>query len=376
MSLYDRSNAEVQDLHRLMLEWCKGQVTDNVAAWERIKQSWATGFRLADAEGLLEGSKHLLALQVRFNETVDDPITAVWVEGFTGYQVAEDLFQTFYEEWSATASGEERGRAWSVLLRSAGEGPHRLEWVHAHRSWLTDDARPSFRPPETYASSDPSDEGDAGDEPNDAPWAPGRGGTPDDAPWDGSAPAAAPADAVKIPPLTEVRAFFGDAEAQALAGRGPTPVFDQHDPDCWLRELRKGGSETVLRAALVVLGHLLEPWDRWFPEETAPRRIHESLTRFQAGDAQGLADAKALIEAAQQSSSAARAFEPEGTPPEGFRTYVHATNAADAAARLAEKADGSALAVAVKLSPVLTALSQETRLALRGEVLRALSSQS
>ena len=132
----------------------------------------------------------------------------------------------------------------------------------------------------------------------------------------------------------------------------------------------------MLRAGLVVLGHLLEPWELWFPEETAPRGIHESLTRFQEGDAQGLADAKALAQAARESSSAVKGFEPEGPLPEGFRAYAHATNAAEAAARLADGAGGSALALAIKLSPVLVALSEPARMALRAEVLQAFAGQS
>jgi hypothetical protein len=386
LSLYDRSKAEVQDLHRCMFEWCSGQVADVTSAWERIKRSWAPGFRRADGEGLTEGSKCLLDLQVRFNESVDDPLRAVWIEGFTGHEVAGDLFQAFYEEWRATASGQERGRAWSALLRSAGEGPHGLEWVHAHRSWLAEDARPSFRPPEAFlapAEGDSQESAD-GEGPSDVCWAPGADEAAldpasDSVPWGGhSAPDVvdlAPTEAVTdAPPLTAIRAFFGDEEAQAIVGRAP-PVFDQHDPDCWLRELRKGGPEAVLRAGLVVLGRLLEPWSLWFPEETAPRRIHESLARFLASDAQGLADAKALAKAARDSSSAAKVFEPDGRRPEDFRAYVQATNAAEAAARLADGAGGSALAVAVKLSPVLAALSQETRLALRAGVLQAFAGQ-
>ena len=122
LDLYGRSKAEVEDLHRCLFEWCAGKVLgDNTPAWERIRASWATGFRLADSEGLVEGSKRLLALQVRFNEAVDDPLQAVWVESFTGYQVGEGLFQAFYEEWQRRVSGAEQGRAWSVLLR---EAPH------------------------------------------------------------------------------------------------------------------------------------------------------------------------------------------------------------------------------------------------------------
>jgi hypothetical protein len=176
--------------------------------------------------------------------------------------------------------------------------------------------------------------------------------------------------------LTEIRAFFGDTKAQAIVGGPPAPVFDQHDPECWLRKLRKGGPEAVLRAGLVVLGHLLEPWNLWLPEETAPRRIHESLTRFQEGDAQGLADARALAQASWESASAAKNFEPEGPLPEGFQAYIYSTNAAEAAARLADAAGGNALALAIKLSPVLAALSQPTRLALRAEVLQAFAGQS
>ena len=130
-----------------------------------------------------------------------------------------------------------------------------------------------------------------------------------------------------------IRAFFGDAEAQKLAGLPPTPVFDQNDPDCWLRTLRKGGPETVLRAGLAVLAHLLDPWERWFPEETAPRQIHEALLRFLEGDAQGLAYAQSLVQTAQERASAARDADPPEPLPEGFRTYVYATNAAQAAAR-------------------------------------------
>jgi len=364
VSLYDRSKAEIEDLHRCLFEWCRGRVTNNAAAWERINRSWATGFRLADAEGLLEGSKHLLRLQVRFNENVDDPLQAVWIEGFTGYAVADDLFQVFYEEWTHKVSGEERGRAWSVLLRSAGEGPQGLEWVHAHRSWLEADAKPSFRPPEAFDAAPEAGTLDDG-EPDDVPW----GQVP---PHEVTAAASPEPAAPDVPPLTVIRAFFGDAEAQAIVGGDPPAVFDQHDPDCWIRTLRKGRPEVVLRAGLVVLEHLLGPWSRWFPDETAPREIHEALTRFLAGDAQGLADAKALAPTAKRRAAVAKAFEPEGGAPEGFRTYVRPTNAAEAAARLAEGADGSAVALGVKLSPVLTALSQETRLALRPEVLRAL----
>ncbi|MGE0707869.1 MAG: hypothetical protein AB7N76_12830 [Planctomycetota bacterium] len=374
MSLYDRSKAEIEDLHRCQFDWCKGRVTNEVAAWERIQRSWATGFRLADDEGLIEGSKRLLGLQVRFNERVDDPLQAVWIEGFTGYQVAEDLFQAYYEEWSHQASGQERGRAWSVLLRSAGEGPFGLEWVHAHRCWLAPEARPTFRPLEALDPL-PTEAEATDDEPTDVPWA---HATPPV--WAQAEPAEAeeasppPAAQADLPPSTEIRAFFGDAEAQAALGGAPPPVFDQHDPDCWLRVLRKGSAEAVLRAGLVVLEHLLGPWGQFFPEESAPRAIHEGLTRFLQGDAQGLADAKALIEEAADRASLAKDFEPdeaEGPLPADFKAYVRATNAAEAAARLAAGADGSALALAVKLSPILMALSQQTLLALRPEILRA-----
>lgn len=380
MSLYDRSKAEVSDLHRSLLEWCRGQVSDSTSAWERIKQSWADGFRLADAAGLSEGSKELLALQVRFNETVDDPLKAVWVEGFTGYEVGPDLFQAFYEEWRYTSSGDERGRAWSVLLRSAGEGPHGLEWVHAHRCWLEDSTKPSFRPLEASQDAPPVTEEEATD---DVPWALAHGdddegdeGEPDDVPWAKSkaAPLPEPEDAApveEVPPLTEIRAFFGDAEAQATVGGEPPPVFDQSDAECWLRELRKGGAEAVLRAGLVVLGHLLERWDEWFTEEDGPREIYEALTRYlEEGDAEALAAAKARAEAAGETGEVAKEFVPDPLP-EGFRAYVHVTNAAEAASRLAEGAGGSAIALAVKLSPVLAALSPEMRLGLRPEVLAA-----
>jgi hypothetical protein len=390
LSLYDRSKAEVSDLHRSLLEWCRGQVTDSTSAWERIKQSWADGFRLADSAGLSEGSKELLALQVRFNESVDDPLKAVWVEGFTGYEVGPDLFQAFYEEWSFKASGDERGRAWSVLLRSAGEGPHGLEWVHAHRCPLEDSASPSFRPLEASVDAPEVSEDDAGTD--DVPWALAHGdndeddagdpgdaddeGEPDDVPWAKSKVAplaeAEPAAPVEeVPPLTEIRAFFGDAEAQAALGGEPAPVFDQSDAECWLRELRKGGAEAVLRAGLVVLGHLLERWDEWFTEEKGPREIYEGLTRYlEEGDAEGLATAKAKAEAAAETGEVAKEFVPDPLP-EGFRAYVHVTNAAEAASRLAEAAGGSAIGLAVKLSPVLSALSPEARLALRSEVLAA-----
>lgn len=380
MSLYDRSKAEVEGLHRCMFEWCRGRVPDSTSAWDRIKLSWAPGFRLADAEGLVEGSQRLLALQVRFNESVEDPLKAVWIEGFTGYEVADDLFQVFYEEWRYWSSGQERGRAWSALLRSSGEGPQGLEWIHAHRSPLNEDARPSFRPLEASQDPEPALDEDTDGEPEDLPWAGAAEETlkdaPDDVLWGRREPPQlldgdAPDPSADISPLTEIRAFFGDAEAQTEVGGSPPPVFDQHDPERWLRELRKGGAEAVLRAGIVVLGHLLGPWDEWFPEEKAPRGIHESLSRFQDGDPEGLTAAKALAEDALESSAAAREFEPEGPLPEGFRTYVHATNAADAASRLAGAAGGSAIALAVKLAPILAALPESTRLALRADVLQA-----
>jgi len=386
LSLYDRSKAEVEDLHRSHFDWCRGHVTNNTEAWERIKCSWAAGFRLADSEGLTEGSKLLLALQVRFNESVDDPLRAVWIEGFTGYEVAPDLFQAFYEEWTYTASGEERGRSWSVLLRSGGEGPHELEWVHAHRSWLRDAAKPSFRPLEATTDPLPASEDEAGEE---APWAPDSGvdgdydgdGEPDDVPWAKvTAPHLADLEpsppAEEVPALTKLRAYFGDSEAQALVGGEPPPVFDQSDPECWLRELRKGGADAVLGAGLVILGHLLERWDEWFPDEDGPREIYEGLSLYRAeGDAGALAAAKAKAEAAAETGEVAKEFAPDPLP-EGFRIYVHATNAAEAASRLAEGAGGSAIALAVKLSPVLAALSPEARLALRPLVLAALGDEA
>ncbi len=384
MSLYDRSKAEVSDLHRSLLAWCRGQATDTTSAWERIKHSWAAGFRLADSEGLSEGSKQLLALQVRYNESVADPLQAVWIEGFTGYDVAPDLFQAFYEEWRYAASGEERGRAWSVLLRSGGEGPHELEWVHAHRSWLSAAAKPSFRPLEaTQASPSAEDESGEDDEEGDS-FLDGDydgDGEPDDVPWaKPKAPLLAEIDpgpvVESVPPLTELRAFFGDPEAQALVGGAPPPLFDQSDPERWLRELRKGGADAVLGAGIVVLGHLLERWDEWFPDEDGPREIYEGLTKFRdEGDAEGLAAAKAKAEAAAETGEVAKEFAPEPMP-EGFRIYVHATNAAEAASRLAEAAGGSAIGLAVKLSPVLAALSPEARLALRPAVLAALADEA
>lgn len=385
MSLYERSEAEVRDLHRSIFEWCGGQALDGTSAWERIKQSWAPGFRLVNAEGLVEGSKHLLSLQVRFNESVPDPLRAVWIEGFTGYEVAPELFQAFYEEWAVATSGAERGRAWSVLLRSAGEGPQGLEWVHAHCSPLAEGAKPSFRPLEATApaliEAEPEDPADL-EESEDSGEALGPDEEPADSPWARREPAesAEPLEVApwepppQLPPLTELRAFFGDAEAQALTGEAPPPVFDQHDPERWLRELRKGGPEALLRAGIVVLGHLLGPWEEWFPSEEAPRGIHAALTRYLAGSAQGLSEAQALVEAARESSATVQEFSPDEPLPEGYRAYVHATNAADAAARLAEAAGGSAVGYAVKLSPVLSALSEPVRLGLRGEILAALSS--
>jgi hypothetical protein len=373
LDLYGRSKAEVEDLHRCLFEWCTGKVLgDNAPAWERIRASWETGFRLADDEGLVEGSKRLLALQVRFNESVDDPLQAVWIEGFTGYEVAEGLFQAFYEEWEHRASGKEQGRAWSALLRDAGEGPFGLQWVHAHRSWLAEGAAPSFRPPEAFQAPIVEESSEEG-EPQDTPWARVANlDTVDDAPWSNidPPPEEPPPPPEGLPPLTEIRAFFGDLEAQAEVGSGPPP-FDQHDPERWLQELRKGGAETVLRAGLVVLRHLVEAWDGFFPEESLPGEVLAALTRYQDGEAEALDEAKALAVDIDDLSAAARGFEPEGELPDGFREYVQVMNAADAAGRLADGAGGSAIGLGIKLSPVLTALSQERRLALRPEVLKA-----
>ncbi|HBP19769.1 MAG TPA: hypothetical protein DEA08_18510 [Planctomycetes bacterium] len=385
LDLYGRSKAEVEDLHRCLFEWCAGKVLgDNTPAWERIRASWATGFRLADSEGLVEGSKRLLALQVRFNEAVDDPLQAVWVESFTGYQVGEGLFQAFYEEWQRRVSGAEQGRAWSVLLREAGEGPFGLEWVHAHRSPLAASASPSFRPQEAYGPppvAEPEHEGEDADEddaePSDVPWAqaPDLEGV-DDAPWsklDEPPVAEPPPPPAGLSPLTEIRAFFGDEAAQAEVGSAPFP-FDQHDPERWLQVLRKGGPEAVLRAGLVVLSNLVDAWDAFFPEESLPGEILAALTRYQdEGDADALAEAKALAPDADELSKVAREFEPEGELPEGYREFVQLANAADAASRLAQGAGGSALGLGIKLAPVLTALSQETRLGLRPAVLAAFS---
>lgn len=385
--LYGRSQAEVEDLHRCLFEWCAGKVVgDNTPAWERIRASWATGFRLADDEGLVEGSKRLLALQVRFNESVDDPLQAVWVESFTGYQVAEDLFQAYYEEWQRRASGQERGRAWSVLLREAGEGPFGLEWVHAHRSPLAPNATPSFRPlealgplPTAEDEEDDAEEPEAADddaEPSDVPWArPADLDAVDDAPWSNldEPPAAAPAPPPEgLDPLTEIRAFFGDPAAQEAVGGAP-PAFDEPDPERWLQELRKGGPEAVLRAGLVVLLHLVEAWETFFPEESLPGDILLALGRYLEGEEAALAEAKALADDAAELASVAQEFVPEGELPEGFQAYVQRTNAADAASRLAAGAGGSALGLGIKLAPVLTALSQETRQALRPAVLEAFS---
>ena len=376
--LYGRSKAEVEDLHRSLFEWCAGVVGDSTAAWERIRASWAAGFRLVDREGLVEGSKRLLALQVRFNESVPDPLLAVWLEGFTGYRVGEGLFQAFYEEWQRRSSGAEEGRAWSVLLREAGEGPFGLAWVHAHSSPLDSSASPSFRPPEAYGAPPPAQEPPPAEpEPSELPWsqAPDLAGV-EDAPWsklDEPPVAEPPAPPAGLDPLTEIRAFFGDEAAQAEVGSAPFP-FDEHDPERWLQELRKGGPDAVLRAGLVVLANLIDAWEVFFPEESLPSEVLAALTRYQEeGDADALAEAKALAPDADELAKVAREFEPEGELPEGYREFVQLANAADAAGRLAQGAGGSALGLGVKLAPVLTALSQETRQGLRPAVLAAFS---
>lgn len=134
MTLADRCEREVRDLHEFFAGWLAGDSPDDDETFDRIRTVLGEEFEITGPSG--ETSDRAAILDgLRASHGQEGEGFEIRIENVRPRFAFEDHCLLTYEEHQR-AGDEETARLSTVLFGATDDAPHGVEWLHLQETWL------------------------------------------------------------------------------------------------------------------------------------------------------------------------------------------------------------------------------------------------
>jgi hypothetical protein len=134
--MINQCTTEIHDLHQFFQDWFSGAIAQTTANFDRVTSALAPSFGLISPDGSL--AEYALVINWLHNGYGTRPGFRLWTEDVVLRYEAGDLALVTYREWQQL-DGQSSVRISSAFFGRRDSGPHGVEWLHVHETWL---ARP------------------------------------------------------------------------------------------------------------------------------------------------------------------------------------------------------------------------------------------